>query len=178
MFKKIIIATIILLSSSAAVANTYMSAAWARQACDAWNKNTTLTEELVGDVWMGNNARGYKLIQMYRSGCSEETKIQLKIEDKNGKAMCVYGGIPDGQKLSKDVDYLLSASDERWAEMAEGKYGPFKAMMFGYLDMKGPYDEAMYSLQPFSVFLKLVASVPGVKGEGNCPVSPVTLNQK
>ena len=36
--------------------------------------------ELGGDEWMDNNKdRGYKLIQMYRTDCGAETKIQLTI---------------------------------------------------------------------------------------------------
>lgn len=178
MFKKLILASMVLVSSSAAVANTFMDTHWARNACDAWNKNSTLTDDLVEDGWMKNNSRGYKLIQMYRSGCGEKTKVQLKIENKDGKAMCVYGGVPDGQQLSKDVDYLLHASDKRWTQMANGEYGPFKAMMFGYLNLQGPFDEAMYSLKPFSVFLKLVGSIEGEKGENNCPVSTVRTSRR
>lgn len=178
MLNKTVLAFIIFLNSSVMVsANTFMDKTWAEKACNAWNKNTILTEELAGDVWMGNNARGYKLIQMYRTGCGEKTKVQLKIEDKNGKAICVYGGLPDGQRLSKDVDYLLQATDKRWTQMANGEYGPFKAMMFGYLEVKGPFDEAMYSLKPFSVFLKLMGSIPGKKGEANCPVISTKTSQ-
>lgn len=170
MFNKTIFGIVLTLSSSFAMADVFMDESWAKKACEAWNKSSVLTVDLATDDWMGNNSRGYKLIQMYRTSCGQETMVQLKIEAKNNKATCTYGGLPDGQKLSKKVDYRLHASDKHWTEMGKGTYGPFKAMMFGYLNVQGPYDEAMYALTPFSEFLKLAGNVPGKKGENSCPV--------
>ncbi len=170
MLNKTILGATLALSSSMVMADKFMDESWAEKACEAWNKSPTLTVDLATDDWMGNNSRGYKLIQMYRTSCGQETMVQLKIEAKDNKAICTYGGLPDGQKLSKKVDYRLHASDKHWKEMGNGKYGPFKAMMFGYLNVQGPYDEAMYALTPFSEFLKLAGSIPGEKGVKNCPV--------
>ncbi len=170
LYKKILLGTALILSSSIAVADVFMDEAWAKKLCESWNKNTQLTVDLATDDWMNNNERGYKLIQMYRSSCGPETMVQLKIEAKDNKAICTYGGLPTGQKLSKKVDYRLHASDKHWTEMGQGVYGPFKAMMFGYLNVQGPYDEAMYAMTPFSEFLKLAGSIPGEKGDKNCPV--------
>ncbi len=173
MLKKILLGATLVLGSSAATAEIFMDEAWANNLCEAWNKNTVLTEVLGAHDWMKNNSRGYKLIQMHRTSCGEETQIQLRIDAQNGKAICTFGGLPDGQVLDKSVDYQMHASDRHWGEMGQGVYGPFKALMFGYLNVKGPYDEAMYALTPFGEFLRLAGSVPGEKGENKCPAPQI-----
>jgi putative sterol carrier protein len=143
-----------------------MSADWTAQACDAWNKDAKLTTGLAGD-WIGNDKkRGYKVIQMYRTDCGDTYKTELKISDKDGKAMCVYGGkamsTPD-----YGVDYLMHAETKRWSEMGAGEYGPMKGMMFGRLKFSGPKGEAMGVMGPFENFLLLVGKVPG--DTASCP---------
>ena len=171
MVKKIVLGTVITFISTVAVADNFMDAAWAKKACAAWNTNATLTGDLAGDAWISNNKdRGYKIIQMYRTACGETTKVQLTIEDKDGKATCTYGGIPDGKKLDFSADYVMNASDKNWDRLGTGKDGPMKAMMFGRLKFKGPKGEAMSVMKPFGAFLKLAGSVPGEKGDENCPV--------
>ncbi len=175
MLKQILFGTTILIANSAASAENFMDAKWAETACDAWNKNTTLTGELSGNAWIANNkGRGYKIIQMYRTECGEKTKVQLNIADKDGKAMCVYGGLPDGKKIDTSIDYIMHAKDQRWTELGNTEYGPMKAMMFGRLKFKGPKAEAMSVMGPFGVFLELAGSIPGEKGKENCPVMPET----
>ncbi len=170
MIKNALLGATLALSSSMSMADVFMDEEWAEKACELWNSNTTLTVDLATNDWMGNNSRGYKLIRLYRTDCGHATQVQLKIEDKNNKAVCTFGGLPDEQKLDKEVDYLLHATDKHWTEMGDGTYGPFKALMFGYLTVQGPYDEAMYSLTPFSEFLKLAGSIAGDKGKDNCPI--------
>ena len=173
MLKQILLGTTVLLGSSIVSANNFMDANWAKAACDAWNKNATLTGELSGDTWVANDKnRGYKIVQMYRTECGEKTKVQLNIADKDGKAMCVYGGLPDGKKVDTGVDYIMHAKDKRWTELGNGDYGPMKAMMFGRLKFSGPKGEAMSVMGPFGAFLKLAGSVPGDKGKDHCPVVP------
>ncbi len=175
MFKKILLGTTIAFMATTASADNFMSPTWAKAACAAWNKNATLTGELGGDTWAANNnKRGYKIIQMYRTECGNATKVQLTIEDKDGKAMCTYGGAPDGKKLNTSYDYIMNATDKRWTELGEGKYGPMKAMMFGRLKFKGPKTEAMSVMGAFGSFLKLAGGVPGEKGKDHCPVIPDT----
>lgn len=170
MLKKIILGSTLMLASSIVSAGKFMDANWAQTACDAWNLNTILTTELGGDNWMNNNKdRGYKLIQMYRTDCGAESKVQLNIEDKGGKASCTYGGIPDGKEINSSADYIMHATDERWTQLGQGDYGPMKAMMFGRLKFTGPKAEAMSVMSPFGEFLKLAGSVAGDKGKENCP---------
>lgn len=155
----------------------FMDAAWAKQACAAWNADPVLTGELMempeengsGYSWIGNDAgRGYKLIQMYRTQCGDATKTQLNIAVQGGKARCIYGGAPDGKAMNFSVDYLMHATDKDWTCMGEGSFGcgAMGAMMTGKLKFTGPKMEAMKVMSPFESFLQLTGKVPGNKG--NC----------
>ena len=160
-------------------ANTYMDAAWAQKACNAWNASDTLTSQLLdidadedggGYSWVKNNAgRDYKLVQMYRSSCGEASKIQLTIQEKDGKAICTAAGKPDGKKMNFGVDYLMHATDKNWACMGKGSWGcgAMGAMMSGKLKFKGPKVEAMKVMSPFEAFLKVAGSTAGDKA--SCP---------
>lgn len=144
----------------------FMDAKWASQACDAWNQSERLTTELAGDVWMDNNGgRGYKLVQMFRTACGEQTKVQLTIEAKDGKAICTYGGEPDGRDFDPKMDYMMHAKDKHWNCIGAGKFGcgAMGAMSTGKLRFKGPKMEAMGVMGPFGSFLKLTGAVPGSK---------------
>ncbi len=173
MLKKTGIILALSLASTSLMAGEYMDAAWAKQACNAWNKNNVLMTQLGSkheSKWVSNNAgRGYKLIQMYRSSCGVKTKIQLTIADKGGKAMCVYGGKPDGKKMNMKVDYLMHATDKNWNCMGRGSWGcgAMGAMMSGKLRFSGPKMEAMKVMTPFENFLKLAGKVPG--NQKACP---------
>ncbi len=141
-------------------APTMMSAEWTAQACDAWNKDATLTDGLA-DKWIKNDkSRGYKIIQMYRTDCGDKYITEIKIVAKDGKAMCVYGGKQQTTALDDDVDYLMHAETARWNEMGAGEYGPMKAMMFGRLKFQGPKMEAMSVMGPFEAFLRLPGKIP------------------
>lgn len=158
-----------LLAISAAGANAapaMMSADWTAQACDAWNKDNTLTDGLA-DKWIKNDKnRGYKIIQMYRTDCGDKYITEMKIVAKDGKAMCVYGGKQQTAALDYDVDYLMHATTERWNQMGAGEYGPMRAMMFGRLKFTGPKMEAMSVMGPFEAFLLLPGKIAADKA---CP---------
>ncbi|MGB5505910.1 MAG: SCP2 sterol-binding domain-containing protein [Sulfurovum sp.] len=170
MLKKIILATTVTIGlTSSAMATEFMDQTWAKDMCNAWNKSSTLTSGLA--EWSTNNKdRGYKLIQIYRTQCDSKSKIQLNIANKDGKAMCVYGGKPDGKKVDTDVDYIMNASDEDWTCMGKGSFGcgAMGAMMSGKLKFTGPKGEAMTVMGPFGAFLELTGSVAGTKSE-TCP---------
>ena len=105
------------------------------------------------------------MIQMYRTPCGEDSKVQLNIEDKDGKALCTYGGAPDGKAFDKKMDYLMHAKDEHWTCMGAGKFGcgAMGAMSTGKLKFTGPKLEAMGVMGPFGAFLKLTGDIPGEK---------------
>lgn len=154
------------LVSLSAQAAPLMSADWAKQACQAWNANPILTDELA-DKWIKNDkGRGYKIIHMYRTDCGESTKVQLTISAQGGKAMCTYAGPIRDTNLESDADYLMHAETKRWREMGAGEYGPMRAMMFGRLKFEGPKGEAMRVMGPFEQFLLIPGKVPG---EDACP---------
>lgn len=170
MLKKIILATTVTIGlTSSVMAAEFMDNTWAKNTCDAWNKNATLTTGLA--EWSKNNKdRGYKLIQIYRTQCDAKSKIQLNIANKDGKAICEYGGKPDGKKVDPSVDYIMNATDEDWTCMGKASFGcgAMGAMMSGKLKFTGPKVEAMSVMGPFGAFLELTGSVTGNKGEV-CP---------
>jgi len=165
-YASIALATLAVFSTAAHAAPALMSAEWTAEACDAWNKDSTLTTGL-GDKWIKNDAgRGYKIIHMYRTDCGETTQTEMKIVPKDGKAICEYGGAVKTAKLDYTVDYTMHATTEKWGEMGAGEYGPMKAMMFGRLKFIGPKVEAMTVMGPFETFLKLPGKVANDKA---CP---------
>ena len=170
MLKKVILATTITIGlTSSAMSTEFMDATWAKNTCDAWNKSSTLKSGLA--EWSTNNKdRGYKLIQIYRTQCGAKSKVQLNIVNKNGKAICTYGGKPDGKKADYDVDYIMNATDEDWTCMGKASFGcgAMGAMATGKLKFKGPKTEAMGVMGPFGSFLELTGKVAGTKSK-TCP---------
>lgn len=144
-----------------AAAPVMMTPEWAQEMCKAWNADPTLTGKLVESGWIKNDGkRGYKAMQIYRSDCEGSQRIELRVSEKDGKTVCVYGGKADS-KLDADADYLMWAETARWIEMGNGEYGPMRAMFFDRLHFDGPMLEAMGNMGPFGSFLLLVGKVPG-----------------
>src|SRR5512139_1134435 len=116
-----------------------MSAEWAQAACLAWNRDAVLTDKLVDSGWVKNDkGRGFKVMQVYRSDCGDKPSVELRVAPKDGKAMCVYGGVPETAKLDSGADYVMNAETPRWVEMGKGDYGPMRGMMMGRLKFDGP----------------------------------------
>jgi len=146
----------------------FMSAEWAKLACDAWNKDPVLTDKLKKSEWVDNHdEKGYKVMQIYREGCETSPRVEMHVKDQDGKAMCVYGGAAKTKELSKKTDYLMWATDDHWKRMGNGSDGPMKAMMFGRLHFKGPKMEAMGNMGPFANFLLLTGKVDSDRSK--CP---------
>lgn len=154
-------------ATPAATAPVFMSADWAKQACDAWNQDPVLTDKLK-EKWVKNHGgKGHKVMQIYREGCESSPRIEMHVSEKDGKAMCVYGGAVKTTELSKKHDYLMWAEDKHWQRMGDGTDGPMKAMMFGRLNFKGPKMEAMGNMGPFGNFLKLTGKIASDRSK--CP---------
>ncbi len=146
----------------------FMSADWAKQACDAWNADPVLTGELAKSGWIENDAkRGFKVMQIYRTDCPNSPRVEMRVALKDGKAMCVYGGKVETTKLDSGADYVMHAETARWGEMGRDEYGPMKAMMFGRLKFDGPMMEAMGNMGPFKNFLLLTGKVAA--SSASCP---------
>lgn len=155
-------------SAASQAAPVMMGPEWAQGMCQAWNADPELTTKLVESDWVNNNKkRGFKVMQIYRADCEGSPRIELRVSEKNGKAVCVYGGKAE-TKLDSDVDYLMWADTPRWIEMGKGEYGPMRAMFFQRLRFDGPMGEAMGNMGPFESFLLLVGKVPG--DMATCPV--------
>ena len=138
----------------------FMSADWAVKACEAWNANKILTDELVTSGWVDNHkARGQKIMQIYRTDCATSPRIEMRVAKRDNKAMCIYGGKAETAKLDDDVDYVMHAETKRWYEMGRGEYGPMWAMMTGRLEFDGPKLEAMGNMGPFAQFLLLPGKI-------------------
>lgn len=150
------------LQLSAFAATPMMSADWGAAACDAWNASSTLTDELAGDTWAANNGdKGYKVMQVYRMDCSDAPTVELQISNKDGKAMCTYGGAVKSSDLNSSIDYVMYAKTKNWERMGSGKDGAMKAMSLRRLRFEGPKMEAMSNMGPFGAFLMLTGSVEG-----------------
>ncbi|MBS1199456.1 MAG: sterol-binding protein [Proteobacteria bacterium] len=155
------LAALLVAGTAAAEDPVLMSAAWGAQACSAWNADPVLTGELASSGWIENDkGRGFKVMQVYRSDCSETPTVELRVSLQDGKARCVYGGEVETAKPDSGADYVMHAETRRWQEMGAAEYGPMKAMMFGRLKFSGPYGEAMGNMGPFTNFLLLVGKVP------------------
>ncbi len=145
-----------------------MSGDWAKAACDAWNREATLTDQLAESGWAKNDkGRGFKVMQVYRSDCGSRASAEMRIALQGAKAQCVYGGAVQTAKLDDSADYVMSAETARWLEMGRGEYGPMRAMMFGRLSFVGPKMEAMGNMGPFESFLLLVGKVGSTAA--SCP---------
>ena len=154
------------LFSTAQAATPMMSAEWGTAACEAWNANPTLTDELV--EWGANDGgKGFKAMQVYRMDCNEAPTVELQISVQDGKSMCTYGGAVQTTDLDAKVDYVMYAKTKNWERMGSGKDGAMKAMSFGRLKFDGPKMEAMSNMGPFGAFLKLTGDVEG--DTGACP---------
>jgi len=148
------------IAAPAWAAPTMMSADWGKAACEAWNKDSVLTDKLVESGWMANDkSRGFKIMQVYRTDCGDKPTAELRVALKDGKAMCVYGGAPQADKLDSGADYVMMAETARWIEMGRGDYGPMRAMFMQRLGFEGPKLEAMGNMGPFENFLLLVGKV-------------------
>ncbi|MES2408429.1 MAG: SCP2 sterol-binding domain-containing protein [Pseudomonadota bacterium] len=169
-FKRLVTLTgfgLSMLAGQVYAAQVLMSAEWAAQTCEAWNKDASLTTGLAGKWIKNDHDQGYKVIQMYRTDCESSPPVEIRIADKDGKAKCIYGGKLETAKPDSSVDYLMHATTRRWVEMGAGDYGPMKAMLFGRLKFSGPRMEAMGVLGPLGSFLKLIGKVPSVTSD--CP---------
>ena len=123
--------------------------AGAQQMADEFNNSST-PSELVASGWAINDGgKGYKVLQVVVKDANVAAEMHI---DNNGKAVAAFDSIKTSNP-NFDVDYLMSADMEDWADMGTGKSGPMYHMTFGGLSFKGPMGEAMGNMGPFSSFL-------------------------
>lgn len=123
--------------------------AGADQIANEFNNSST-PAELVKSGWATNDGgKGYKVLQVVVKGSDKAAELHI---DNNGKAIKAFDQIKT-QEPNFDVDYLMTASLDDWADMGTGKSGPMYHMTFGGLSFKGPMGEAMNNMGPFESFL-------------------------
>jgi len=155
-------------SHSAIAAPVFMSGDWALQACAGWNDDQVLTKELAKSGWTKNSGeKGYKVMQIYRRNCKDSPRAELQIKEKDGQAICVYGGWAKTKDMNSNYDYTMSAKDKNWVKMGKGDLGPMGAMTTFRLRFSGPYGEAMGNMGPFKNFLLLTGKIDADRS--SCP---------
>jgi hypothetical protein len=115
-----------------------MSAGFANLIVDAWN-NSPLpvslgTKEVGGSNWINTpnkytgEKRNKQVIIMSRRDCPDLPKVQLTIENINGKAICTYGGglIEQYDK----AEWAFAPTTMQWYKFASGKWGYLRGPMF------------------------------------------------
>jgi len=135
----------------------FMSPEYAKQFCDLWNKTDDLTEGLAD--WSKNVREGkeYRTIQFYRSDCGgPEKAVEVHIVNKDGKAICVYGG----KAVDPNPDFQMYATDENWKSLARGEFGFMGMGIMTKMTFKGSKIEAMQNMGPFKAFLLNLGKVP------------------
>ena len=56
-----------------------MSGDWGIAACQAWNADPVLTQDLAKSGWIKNDkGRGYKIIQVFRADCGADRVMHAK----------------------------------------------------------------------------------------------------
>ena len=74
---------------------TFLSPAFAKELCKQWN-NIGLarrlgTSAVGGNNWVTTGGKSYQNIAVFARNC-RNPKVQLSIYNRNGYALCVYGG--------------------------------------------------------------------------------------
>ncbi|RUM48485.1 MAG: SCP-2 sterol transfer family protein [Hydrogenothermus sp.] len=135
----------------------FMSPEYAKEFCDLWNKTDELTEGLA--KWSKNVREGkeYRSIQFYRTDCGgQEKAIEVHIVNKDGKAVCIYGG----KAVDPNPDFLMYTTTEKWKELADGEFGFMGMGIMTKMTFKGSKIEAMQNMGPFKAFLLNLGKVP------------------
>ena len=125
-------------SAAGQAAPVMMGPEWAQGMCQAWNADPELTSKLVESDWVIEcKKRGFKVMQIYRADCEGSPRIELRVSEKNGKAVCVYGGKAE-TRLDSDVDYLMRPIRPAGSKWAKAKTRPNVRASFQRLRFDGP----------------------------------------
>ncbi len=137
----------------------FMGPSFAGMICEEWNKSTLPkrlgTEESGGNGWISEEnkytgeKKGVQTIVMSRRDCRSIPRTQLTIENKEGKAVCTYGG-------ARKVDYEKSSwafapETVQWYQFGTGDWGYLQ--MPGIMDgFRGPMFVARANIDNFGLF--------------------------
>lgn len=167
-------------SSNAEGGLQFMGPEFAKLLCDGWN-NSSLPSKLApkengGNGWvternkyMNDAFRNKQVMIISRRDCPGIAKVQLTIENKDGKALCTYGGAQ--QEAYQNAEWAFAPETHHWYRFATGKWGMFEMpkIMTGF---RGIYDVAAKNLGNFGIFWKVAGKIAKDKGadyKAGCP---------
>ncbi len=135
----------------------FMSEEYAKELCDLWNKTPDLTDGLAKWAKHVREGKEYRSIAFYRTDCGgPEKAVELHIVNKDGKAICIYGG----KAVDPKPDFLMYTTTEKWKELANGEFGFMGMGIMTKMTFEGSKVEAMRNMGPFKAFLLNLGKVP------------------
>jgi len=144
----------------------FMSAEFAQLLVEAWNSSPLPvklgTKEAGGSDWINTpnkytgEKRNRQVIIMSRRDCPSMAKVQLTIENRDGKAVCTYGGAIT-EKYEK-AEWAFAPTTVQWYKFASGVWGYMQmpGIMSGF---RGPMFVARANIGNFGEFWKVVGRV-------------------
>lgn len=144
----------------------FLSPEFAKLVCDAWNQSELPqklgTKDAGGNDWIltenkyTGEVRNKQVLIMSRRDCNAMPKVQLTIENKNGKAVCTYGGILT--ESYEKAEWAFAPTTVQWYKFASGIWGYMQmpGIMKGF---RGPMFVARANIDNFGTFWKIVGKV-------------------
>lgn len=158
----------------------FMDAEFAKLLAEAWN-NSSLpvrlgSQEVGGSGWINTpnkytgEAGNKQVIIMSRRDCPYMAKVQLTIENRQGKAVCTYGGAMT--ENYERAEWAFSPTTAQWYKFASGDWGYMQmpGIMNGF---RGPMFVARANISNFGEFWKVaghVAKNVNADYTSSCPV--------
>lgn len=141
----------------------FLSPEFTKFVCDEWNKSE-LTQKLGTKAVGGNDwiltknkytgqVRNKQVFAMSRRDCDSMPKVQLTIENKDGRAICTYGGALIEEY--KTAEWAFAPTTVQWYKFASGVWGYMQmpGIMKGF---RGPMFVARANIDNFGIFWKVV----------------------
>ncbi len=187
-FKKSVMVLLTLMVSGIFILNAdsqkkpvvFMSGDFAKLMVDAWNASSLPVslgaKEVGGSDWINTpnkytgETRNRQVIIMSRRDCPSLPKVQLTIENRNGKAICVYGG-PMTENYER-AEWAFSPTTLQWYKFAAGNWGYMQmpGIMSGF---RGPMFVARANISNFGEFWKVAGRVArNINADYKSPCSP------
>lgn len=157
----------------------FLDANFSAKLCEEWNKSALPaklgSERAGGNGWIDTankytgEVRHKQVIIMSRRDCAALPRMQLTIENKEGKAVCSYGGALV-EKYEK-AEWAFAPETEQWYKFASGEWGYFQmpGIMNGF---RGPMFVARANIDSFGLFWKFTGSLAkrmGADYRKGCP---------
>jgi len=127
----------------------FMSPAFAKQVCASWNTSSLPAKlGMTGSKWINKGkVKGIQTMIFWVKNCKTQ-RVQLTVENKDGKAICTYGGIAKTTK----PDWKIYPPSYKWYKCATG-VNPMWQLMGNF---NGSMGVAMGNMSNFKIFFKVV----------------------